>query len=145
MKSTIDRLRRPRASTLSTTSLTFLMSSTNRTAWSTPLLATGRVAEHQLDRRSPGQHKVRVGGELAPGFLLLIVGQLAEDPDDPEVVGDDDRVNLRRFLPDRLPQGCDLLAGQAESVERPRELPGKLAEGRLLVPAAAGFRPIGQR
>ena len=82
---------------------------------------------------------------MAPGFLPLIVGHLAEDPDDPEVVGDDDRVDLRRFLPDRLPQGGGLLAGQAESVERPRELPGELAEGRLLVPAAAGFRPVGQR
>ena len=60
-----------------------------------PLLAPGRVAEGQLDRRPPGQDEVRVGGELAPGLLLLILGQLAEDPDDPKVVGDDDRGDRR--------------------------------------------------
>src|SRR5262249_38732972 len=31
-----------------------------------PLLATGRVAEGQVDRRPPGQDEVRVGGDQAP-------------------------------------------------------------------------------
>ncbi len=34
-------------------------------------------------------------------------------------------------------RAATLLTGQAESVERPRELPGELAKGRLLGPAAA--------
>jgi hypothetical protein len=34
---------------------------------------------------------------LAPGILLLVVGQPAEDPDNAKVVGDDDRVNLGRL------------------------------------------------
>jgi hypothetical protein len=83
---------------------------------------------------------VRLSAELAPGVLALVVGQLAEDPDDLVVVGDDFRVNLRRFSPDGLPQGYTFLGGQAEFVKRLRELPGKLAERHLLGAAVAGLR-----
>ena len=93
MKSTIDRLLQAEGFDLVDDLLDVPHVVDEEDRLGDPLLATGRVAEGQVDRRPPGQDQVRVGGELAPGFLPLIVGQLAEDPDDPEVVGDDDRVD----------------------------------------------------